>query len=212
MIHLTGPGPRGSLRGLLILSAVGLAACSGSATTTSPAAPPAATANNPSTAAVPSAAPSVTAPSAAPSAAASAAAASAGSGAVPFGKNVCDLLPAATIDQTIGVKTYFHAWDNHVCTWISSNPTGGATIGWLAPGNALLAGVSGSTVPAGATAVSGLGLWALGRTQTGLPAPAAPTSASLLIALPQGGMTVHVSGPAVTLDEAVTLAHDVLGS
>ncbi len=206
--------PGSARRALLVLSMMSVAACSGSPATARPAsaAPPA----SPSavTAASPSAAtsPSSAAPSDAAATDAASPPASGGTGAIPFGMDVCKLLPAATIDQAIGVNITFQAWDNHVCTWISSNPTGGATIGWLAPGSAILAGLSGSTVPAGATVVSGLGLRALGRTQTGMPAPAAPTSALLVVMLPQGGMTVHVSGPAVTLDEAAALAHDVLGS
>ena len=124
-----------------------------------------------------------------------------------YGKNVCTLLPAATIDSTIGVHVAAGIWDGHVCTWISKSPVGGATIGWIAPGSPMLAGAA---APAGSS-IDGLGVKNSGRVQTGLPAPLAPSQALLVIDLGHGGMTVHVSGPAVTLDEAGTLAKDVLG-
>lgn len=189
-----------------MLSAAGLAACSGSSGSTGS---PASTATS-TAVATPASTASAQAPPTASFAPVTTPAASAG--AVPFGKNVCLMISATTIDQTIGVHVSASSWDGHVCTWLSTSPKGGATIGWLEPGSTSLVGVNSSVVPAGMTRVNGLGLAALGRVQTGLPAPLAPTQAFLIVALPQGGLTVHLSGPAVTLDEAVTLAHDVLGA
>lgn len=123
-----------------------------------------------------------------------------------YGKNTCALLPAATIDSTIGVHVAAGIWDGHVCTWISKSPVGGATVGWIAPGSPQLAAAA---APSGSS-IAGLGVKNAGRVQTGLPAPLAPSQAFLIIDLGHGGMTVHVSGPAVTLDEAATLAKDVL--
>jgi hypothetical protein len=97
VIHLTRPVPSHPLRFLLVLSVAGLAACSGSAPTTSPAASSALTAASPSAATSPSAAASVAAsPSAAtsPSAAASAAAYSSAT-AVPTSIDPCQLVPSA---------------------------------------------------------------------------------------------------------------------
>jgi hypothetical protein len=98
-------------------------------------------------------------------------------------------------------------WDGHVCTWVSKSPAGGATLGWVAPGDPALAAAA---APGGST-IAGLGVTNSGRVQTGIPAPLPPSQALLIIDLGHGGMTVHVSGPAVTLDEAATLAKDVLG-
>ncbi len=196
-----------------------LAAC-GASGGTSPASEP----GSPAAAAPVSAAPSVAARSAPPSsgqaASAAASAASAGSSAAvstavsdSFGKNVCTLLAVGTIDQTLDIKIADQGWDGHVCTWVSRQPAGGATIGWLEPGSPLLVlPPAGATLPVGETEVHGLGDLAVGRVQAGLPSPLPPSQAFLIVKLPQGGMTVHVSGPAVTLDEAVMLAHDVLGS
>jgi hypothetical protein len=147
--------------------------------------------------------------SVAPTAAASSATASpAAGGSVPYGKNVCDILPAATIDTTLGIHIKSHGWDGHVCSWSSTTPPGGATIGWLEPGSAFLAG---SGCQPEATPVPDLGLQACATVQTGLPSPLPPTSVLMIVKLDTGGMTVHVSGTSVTVDNAVTLAKDVMG-
>ena len=129
-------------------------------------------------------------------------------GSIPYGKNVCDILPAATIDATLGIHIKSHGWDGHVCSWSSTTPPGGATIGWLEPGSAFLAG---SGCQPGATPVPDLGVSACAAVQTGLPSPLPPTGVLLIVKLDTGGLSVHVSGTSVTIDNAVTLAKDVMG-
>ncbi len=149
----------------------------------------------------------------APTDGASAAPSTAGGGMpanIPYGKNVCDILPDATINSTLGIHVKSHGWDGHVCSWYSTSPAGGATIGWVKPGDPMLAGaVSGCLAPS--TPVDGIGLDACGMLQTGLPAPLPPSSVLMVVDLgSQGGMTVHVSGKDVTIDQAVVLGNDVL--
>ncbi len=129
---------------------------------------------------------------------------------VPYGKNVCDIVPDATINSTLGIHVKSHGWDGHVCSWYSTSPAGGATIGWIKPGDPMLLG-AGSGCQAPTTPVSGIGLDACALLQTGLPAPLPPSSVLMTIDLgSQGGMTVHLSGKDVTTDQAVELGNDVL--
>ncbi len=93
--RISGP----ARRALLIVSVVGLAACSGSTASTSPAASSAVTVPSSSAAASPSAAPSPSAP-ASPSAAASASPSAAT--AVPTSIDPCQLIPSGEAGQLAG--------------------------------------------------------------------------------------------------------------
>ncbi len=129
---------------------------------------------------------------------------------IPYGKNVCDILPDATINASLGIHIKSHGWDGQVCSWSSTSPAGGATIGWIKPGDPMLVG-AGSGCRAPSTPVGGIGLDACATLQTGLPAPLLPSSVLMIVDLGgQGGMTVHVSGKNVTVDQAVVLGNDVL--
>jgi hypothetical protein len=103
------------------------------------------------------------------------------------------------------------AWDGHECTFVGPAP-GGATVGWLAETSDTLVksfspvslAIPGTTQPAG------LGDRVVARLQTGLPAPVAASQVLLIVDFGTIGLSIHISGPAVTVDDAIKIEQAVL--
>jgi len=123
--------------------------------------------------------------------------------------NLCNAIDVPTINSLLGINVKPGIWDGTVCTWISTSPTGGLTVGRLpeAQGASAIAAAKAK----GETSITGLGSAAVGLVQTGLPAPLAPTQAFVMVDLGTALVTIHMSGPAVTMALATQVAHKLLG-
>jgi hypothetical protein len=122
------------------------------------------------------------------------------------GANTCTILKDFDFAGTIGVAVTKSAWDGHECVWYTSAAAGGATVGWQAEGsNTMVQSFPGTTEPAG------LGNRAVARAQSGMAAPAPPSQVLLIVDFGTIGLSIHISGPAVTLAEAVKIEESVLG-
>jgi len=123
--------------------------------------------------------------------------------------NLCGAVDVPTINSELGLNVKPGVWDGTVCTWVSTNPAGGFTLGRLPESQAASLLASGQA--AGGTQVAGLGVAAVVTVSTGVPAPLPPAQAYVFVDLGTALVTMHISGPTVTLDQATELAHDVLG-
>ena len=120
--------------------------------------------------------------------------------------NLCTAIDSSTIDSVLKVKVSTGIWDGtHNCTWVSTQPAGGLTLSRLTE-------TQGAPFFTGGTPIAGLGIRAVGGgIRTGQPSPLPASSAQVVIDLGDRVLSVHVSGPAVSIDDAVKIAHDVLG-
>lgn len=120
--------------------------------------------------------------------------------------DLCNAIDGATIDSVLKVNVGSGIWDGtHNCVWVSKQPAGGLTLSRLTE-------AQGAPFLTGGTPVPGLGVRAVaGRTQTAQPSPLPASAALVVVDLGDKVLSIHVSGPAVTLQDAVTIAHDLLG-
>jgi hypothetical protein len=155
-------------------------------------------------------------PSGAPSSNAPASSAPVASGQVlPLGvsgANTCTILKGFDFTGTIGVTPTKSAWDGHECVWYTSATAGGATVGWQAESsNTMVKSFSPASLAIpGTTEPAGLGNRAVARVQSGLALPAPPSQVLLIVDFGTIGLSIHISGPAVTLAEAIAIEEAVL--
>jgi hypothetical protein len=214
---------RAGARRLLALAAIALlaAACGSSSTpAASSAAAPATPASQAPASNASSLAPALspssgTSPSGAASPAATQAASAGVSGAVaqPAG-TPCEWLDKTTIDATLGLNVG-SAIPNvgdakgKICTWISKTPAGGITLAIVTVQQVDTIVAHYPSLPGGQL-VPGLGVKAAALGTTGNAAPLPKNHVNLMVDYGAWGLSVDVSGPAVTLAEASAIAAAVV--
>lgn len=136
-----------------------------------------------------------------------------GAAAQPSG-TPCEWLDKTTIDATLGLSVGAAIPNTgdakgRICTWLSTAPAGGITLAIVtaAQVDGLVANYL--SLP-GAQLVSGLGVKAGAVFLTDQKAPLPKSHANLFVDYGGWGLSVDVSGPAVTVDEAAALAAAVV--
>jgi hypothetical protein len=134
-----------------------------------------------------------------------------GTGAVaqPSG-SPCGWLDKATIDASLGLsvgKALGNTGDAKAktCTWVSMAPEGGITLAVLTQKEVDSFLAHYAALPGGRL-VPGLGVKAGALFVTGQAAPLAKSHAQVFVDFGGWALSVDVSGPAVTVDEAAALA------
>jgi hypothetical protein len=208
-------------RRLAALATIALlvAACGSSSTpapassaAASPATPasqaPASVASSPAPASSPSGG---TLPSAAASSAATPAASVSVSGAVPQPSGTpCEWLDKTSIDATLGLNVGSAIPSGGtICTWVSKTPAGGIELAIVTVQEVGTIVDHYSALPGGQL-VPGLGVKAASVSTTGMAAPLPKNHYNLMVDFGGWGLSVDISGPAVTLAEAEALAAAVV--
>ena len=131
-----------------------------------------------------------------------------GAKAQPAG-HPCGWLDKASIDATLGLdvgkSSNGGSATSTICTWLSKSPAGGITLGILtkAEVGGLIAGYK--SLPGGRL-VPGLGLGAAALFVTNQKSPLPKSHGQVFVDYGDWGLSVDVSGPSVTVDEAAALA------
>lgn len=189
-----------------------LAACGsgGGGTPSGQATAPPASASSPGTTTSPTSPTSTAEPTPAGSPIVSAPASVTAGGAVPRpAGTTCEWLDKATIDATlalnVGKAIPSVGAGNDICTWLSKAPGGGITLAIL--DNTDFAGMLANyqKLPGGRL-VPGLGVHAAALFVTGQKAPLANSHAQVFVDFGGWALSVDVSGPTVTVEEAAALA------
>ena len=145
-----------------------------------------------------------------PTASAPAASGPAGGAATRPGGSPCAWLDKATIDATLhlNVGTAIPSGGDTkgaVCTWVSKTPAGGISLTTLDDTEFAAMLTNYDKLPGGRL-VPGLGLHAVASFATGQKAPLPNSHAHLFVDYGGWVLSVDVSGPTVTVDEAAALA------
>ena len=203
-----------SVASVALAAIVFLGACSSSSSpgATSPGATSPGGSSSGPTGAVSSALPSTgpaSLPASVPPASSSEPGSATGAKALPAG-DPCTWLDKATIDATLGldVGAAFLNTGNgkgKICTWLSKSPKGGLTLAQLDKGeaNGLISNYA--KLPGGQL-VPGLGLGAAALFLGGQKAPLPKSHAHLFVDFGDWGLSVDISGAAMTVDLAAALA------
>ena len=214
---------RAGARRLVALATIAvLAAACGSSSTPAPASSATASQVLPASQA-PASAASSTAPASSPSGGTSpSAVASAGapasadvSGAVAQpGGTPCEWIDKTSIDATLGLNVGPAIANNgdakgKICTWISKTPEGGITLA-IVTVKEVGAIVDHYGALPGGQLVPGLGVRAASVSSTGMAAPLPKNHYNLMVDYGGWGLSVDISGPAVTLAEAEAIATAVV--
>jgi hypothetical protein len=96
-----------------------------------------------------------------------------------------------------------------ICTWVSKTPAGGITLAIVTVQQVDTIVAHYSTLPGGQL-VSGLGVKAASVSTTGMAAPLPKNHYNLMVDFGGWGLSVDISGPAVTLTEAEAIATAVV--
>jgi hypothetical protein len=148
-------------------------------------------------------------PASVPPAASSEPGSATGAKARPAG-DPCTWLDKATIDATLGLDVGAAIPNTgdakgKICTWLSKAPAGGLTVGLLDKGvaNGLIPNYA--KLPGGRL-VPGLGLGAAASFLGGQKSPLPTTHANLFVDFGDWGLSVDISGAAMSVDLAAALA------
>ncbi|HEX7471608.1 MAG TPA: hypothetical protein VF323_00885 [Candidatus Limnocylindrales bacterium] len=121
----------------------------------------------------------------------------------------CGWLDKASIDASLGLdvgkSSNGGSATSTICTWLSKSPAGGITLGILtkAEVDGVIAGFK--SLPGGRL-VPGLGLGAAALFVTNQKSPLPKSHGQVFVDYGDWGLSVDVSGPAVTVEEAAALA------
>lgn len=189
-----------------------LAACGsgGGGTPSGQASPPPISGSTPATAVPTSPASSVESTPAGGSPVVSAPASVTAGGAVPRpAGTTCEWLDKATIDATLGLSVGKAVPSvgagNDICTWLSKAPAGGITLAIVDGGDFAGMLANYQKLPGGRL-VPGLGVHAVALFVTGQKAPLPNSHAQVFVDYGGWALSVDVSGPTVTVEEAAALA------
>ena len=122
----------------------------------------------------------------------------------------CEWLDKPTIDATLNLSVGAAIPNTgdakgKICTWQSKTPTGGVTLAILT--QASVDGVVGSYAKLpGGRLVTGVGVKAAALFVTGQKSPLPNSHGQIFVDFGDWGLSVDVSGPTVTVDEAAALA------
>lgn len=121
----------------------------------------------------------------------------------------CEWLDKATIDATLGLNVGKAipsvGAGNDICTWLSKAPAGGITLA-IVNGPDFAGMLANYQKLPGGRLVPGLGVHALALFVTGQKAPLPNSHAQVFVDYGGWALSVDVSGPTVTVEEAAALA------